>query len=146
MPVLVDTNVLLILAQPRHAHVDLARNAIDTLRSQGETMLVAAQNLIEFWAVATRPIQSNGLGVDTRQAERDIAGLKHLFQVLPENTRILEEWERIVSKYQVLGKNVHDARLVAAMTVNGVDKILTFNVQDFVRFGEIQVLDPRTVK
>jgi predicted nucleic acid-binding protein len=145
MPVLVDTNVLLILAQSRHPHADLARNSIDALRSRGETMLVAAQNLIEFWAVATRPKQSNGWGVDTRQAERDIAGLKQLFQVLPENPGILEEWERIVSKYQVLGKNAHDARLVAAMIVNGVDKILTFD-QDFVRFREIQVLDPRTVK
>ena len=39
-------------------------------------------------------------------------------------------------------KSTHDARLVAAVKVNGVGKILTFNVQDFVPFKGLEVLDP----
>lgn len=45
-------------------------------------------------------------------------------------------------RYRVLGKNVHDARLVAAMAVYGVRDILTFNGPDFARYAEISVLDP----
>ena len=32
------------------------------------------------------------------------------------------------------------------MIVNRIDKILTFNTADFMRFQEIQVLDPRSLK
>jgi len=53
---------------------------------------------------------------------------------------MLTEWERTVTTYRVLGKNAHDARLVAAMV-----KILTFNTADFVRFRETQALDPHLV-
>jgi hypothetical protein len=51
-----------------------------------------------------------------------------------------------MTTYRVSGKNAHDARLVAVMNVNRVNKILTFNVQDFLRFDRIQVLDPRSVR
>jgi predicted nucleic acid-binding protein len=50
-----------------------------------------------------------------------------------------------VADYRVSGKNAHDARLVAAMVVHGIDSILTFNAQDFVRYREIRVLDVTTI-
>ncbi len=49
------------------------------------------------------------------------------------------------SQYQVSGKNAHDARLVAAMMVHGISRILTFNVGDFMRYAGIAVLDPQQV-
>lgn len=50
-----------------------------------------------------------------------------------------------MTHYSVSGKNAHDARLVAAMRVHGIDSILTFNAQDFVRYTEIRVLDAAKV-
>ena len=47
--------------------------------------------------------------------------------------------------HAVSGKNVHDARMVAAMVVHGVESILTFNTQDFLRYGEIRVLDAMAI-
>lgn len=70
--------------------------------------------------------------------------LKRLFSHLPE-TPLHDQWERLVANYRVSGKNCHDARLVAAMQVHGLDKILTFNVQDFIRYAGITALDPRLV-
>ncbi len=67
--------------------------------------------------------------------------VKSLFSLLPE-LPLLDEWERVVTKYRVLGKNTHDARLVAAMKVHGIENLLTFNVQDFKRYPDISVLDP----
>jgi hypothetical protein len=40
-----------------------ARKAIFMLRKEGALLGIIPQNLIEFWAVATRPISSNGLGL-----------------------------------------------------------------------------------
>ena len=94
--------------------------------------------------MATRPSTENGLGLTVEEASLEIARLKILFPLLPE-LPLLHEWERIVVLHKVSGKNSHDARLVAAMTVNGIANILTFNVQDFARYKDIFVLDPRTV-
>ena len=46
---------------------------------------------------------------------------------------------------RVIGKNAHDARLVAAMRVHGVTHLLTFNDQDFARYTGITVLTPAAV-
>ena len=73
-----------------------------------------------------------------------MSALKRLFDLLPE-LPLQDEWERLVAHYHVSGKNAHDARLVAAMVVHGVDGILTFNAQDFVRYTEIRVLDAAKV-
>jgi len=144
MAVLVDTNVLLRLLQPHHPHGPIAERALTMLRSKGEVLNVASQNLVEFWAVATRPIVENGLGLSSEQAMGEMNALKRLFGLLPE-LPLQDAWELLVTKHAVLGKNTHDARLVAAMLVHQVDSILTFNVQDFNRYSGITVLDPRAL-
>jgi predicted nucleic acid-binding protein len=74
-----------------------------------------------------------------------LARLKALFPLFPETPAVYPEWERLVTTHQVAGKNAHDARLVAAMTVHGITHILTFNTGDFARYPGIIVLDPNTV-
>lgn len=56
-----------------------------------------------------------------------------------------EEWRRLLIDRGVSGVQVHDTRLVAAMRVHGVDRILTFNTKDFARFTEIKAVHPGEV-
>jgi predicted nucleic acid-binding protein len=142
MPYLVDTNLLLRAAQPQHPMNPAATQALEALRRRGEQPCVIPQNLIEFWAVATRPIERNGLGMTAGQAEAEITQLEALFRVLPDAAEIYPEWRRLVTTHAVLGLNVHDARLVAAMKVHHLTHLLTFNVADFRRYGEITVVSP----
>jgi len=144
MAVLLDTNILLRLLQPHHPHCIPAERALNTLRKKNEVLDITAQNLVEFWAAITRPIDENGLGFTTEQATAEVNTLKKLFVLLPE-IPLLEEWGRLVATYHVAGKNTHDARLVAAMIVHGVKEILTFNVKDFTRYTEIVAMDPKTL-
>jgi predicted nucleic acid-binding protein len=144
MPVLVDTNILIRLAQPHHPSAPAAARALRALRTANESLHITQQNLVEFWAVTTRPVTANGLGYTTEQAATEVGTLKRLFDLLPE-LPLHDEWERLVTHYSVSGKNVHDARLVAAMLVHGVGSVLTFNAQDFARYMEIRVLDAATV-
>jgi hypothetical protein len=69
--------------------------------------------------------------------------LKQLFTLLPDTATLFPEWERLVTQYQVVGKNAHDARLVAAMNVHGINRLLTFNAQDFQRYQGITILSPQ---
>ena len=50
---------------------------------------------------------------------------------LPDTDDVYAEWRRLVVTHGVSGKKTHDARLVAAMTTEGIVHILTFNSADF---------------
>ncbi len=123
----------------------LAVDAVAALHAQGEQLCLVSQNFYEFWVVATRPVGHNGLGLTPAQAQMEIARLKSLFTVLDDTPAIFAEWERLVVLHQVSGKNAHDARLVAAMAVHGLGKLLTFNTSDFQRYRGIIVISPQDV-
>jgi len=137
---LVDTNVLVRLsvpADPRHLS---ARRAVEALAD--EDLYVAGQNFVEFWNVATRPVENNGLGQTTKVADQVLKELEQAFSRLPEPTEIYERWRDLVVRFGVSGVKVHDARLVAFMLGHGIVRILTFNVDDFRRY---EVLGIRAV-
>jgi predicted nucleic acid-binding protein len=145
MTYLVDTNVLLrIIHVSDSMHVDAARAAANLI-DHGHNVFVIAQNLIEFWAVATRPQSSNGLGLPVADTIAHILTFKQAFVVLPDTADIFLEWERLVDQHKVIGKQVHDARLVAAMKVHHVTHLLTFNPDDFKRYNEITVVNPQNI-
>ena len=141
----VDTNVLLRSIDDGHVAQPIAQDGLFALRDRGEILSVFPQNLIELWAVATRPVANNGLGWGVDRAEQELAALKNLFVVLGDADAVLAEWERLVVQHLVIGKQAHDAHLVASMLVHGVTHLLTFNDSDFKRFPEITVLNPRNL-
>jgi len=145
MHCLLDTNVLLRGLDRNHPHCRLVRRVIIALRRQGALLSIVPQVLIEFWAVATRPVDVNGLGMSTAWAAAQLGNLKRFFNVVPDTAEIFQEWERLVIQHQVAGKKTHDARLIAAMKVHGISHILTFNRADFLRFSEITVIEPQNV-
>ena len=63
---------------------------------------------------------------------------------MPDSPAMYDEWKRLVVRHGVMGAKVHDARLVAAMNVHGVRRLLTFDAGDFTRYG-IDVLQPAAV-
>lgn len=139
---LLDTNVLLRGLDRRHPHRRTVRRALIMIRRQGMQPCLAAQNLVEFWAVATRPVDANGLGMSCAWAGSQVAQMKRFFVILAENADVQPEWERLVAQHSVSGKKVHDARLVATMNVHRVSRILTFNIGDFSRYPGVTVIDP----
>jgi predicted nucleic acid-binding protein len=141
----VDTNVLLRSIDVGHAAQSVAQDAMIQLRRRGQSLSVFPQNLIEFWAVATRPVTYNGLGLSVAKAEVEVISIKKLFPLLPDTPEIFSEWERIVLQYGVSGKQTHDARLVAAMTVHNLTDLLTFNTEDFKRFAVITAYHPQKI-
>jgi predicted nucleic acid-binding protein len=146
MSFLIDTNILLRSADPDHSMYPDAINATTSLRSQGHSLCIIPQNLIEFWNVYTRPADRNGLGHSPGEAAAEVNRLKGLFLLLPDRLAIYSEWERLVLSHGVKGVNVHDARLVAAMLVHGLTHILTFNVKDFARYGEVTAVHPMEMR
>ena len=65
--------------------------------------------------------------------------------LLPDNEDVYYEWRRLVLRHSVLGVKVYDARLVAAMVVHKVARLLTLNDKDFRRYGSIVAVHPRMI-
>jgi predicted nucleic acid-binding protein len=149
MEFLVDTSVLVRLASTADPQHDLAEHAVSVLSAAGEILCLAPQCLIEFRGVATRPIAQNGLGFSAHAADQAAAIFVRDFILLEEDRTVFAIWQRIVQAVGVIGKQVHDARLVAVCHLCGVPHILTFNIRDFARFATLPpgltVVDPATV-
>lgn len=107
--------------------------------------LPGAQVLYEYWVVATRPVEQNGLGMTVAEAAADLVAVLQRFHLYRDERAIFDGWQKLVLQYQVFGKNAHDARLVVAMERHDISHILTFNTSDFSRYPQIQILDPREV-
>jgi predicted nucleic acid-binding protein len=140
-----DTNILTRLAQPTDPAHGTARAAVVKLQAAGRGPCIVPQNLYEFWAVATRPVANNGLGLTVPECQAEVARLKALFPLLPDAPALCAVWESLVVAHNCKGKVAHDARIVAAMMTHGLSDLLTFNTADFARFSGITAIDPAIV-
>lgn len=144
MSVLVDTNVLLRRTQPAHESHAVAVESVARLLATGEPVHFTLQNIAEFWNVVTRPVANNGLGFSVVLALAEVEKIERALTLLPDVLAMYGEWKRLVVQHGAQGVKVHDARLVAAMNVHNVRRILTFDADDFIRYG-VEVLQPSSV-
>jgi predicted nucleic acid-binding protein len=149
MAYLIDTTILGRLANVSDAQHAVATRAVLELHRRGEVLQVTPQVMVEFRNVATRPVAVNGLGLSTVDAEALAATFEARFPLLAETPDIYPAWKALVGALGVIGKQVHDARLVAVCHVHAVTHVLTFNVSHFVRlarFGPgVVVVEPASV-
>ena len=149
MAFLLDTSILIRLANFADAMYPVAARAIAELHRRGEVLQITTQNLVEFRNVATRSAAINGLGLTAAVAESRAAGFEATFPLLLETPDIFPAWKNLAMSLGVIGKRVHDARLVAVCHVHGVSHLLTFNVAHFAPLAAIApgvvITDPATV-
>ena len=84
MRVLVDTNILLRSAQPNYPLCSQATHAVTKLLRQGDSVFFCPQNIAEFWNVATRPADRNGLGFSLEEVLREVASIEESLTLLPD--------------------------------------------------------------
>lgn len=143
MSLLIDTNVLLRIADSQSFGHPVASAALNNLRSNDIDTFICAQVIVEFWAVATRPESANGLGWPVTKTTEAIREIRSQFPLLAETADGLDRWLDLVSGCQVSGKHVHDARLAALAMANGVTRFLTFNISDFPSNWGVEAIHPK---
>ena len=146
---LVDTSVLARLANTADPFHAVATRAVLELHRCREVLHITPQNLVEFRNMATRPTAVNGLGLSAVDAEAKAAVFEATFPLLVETPDIYPAWKGLVGALGIIGKQVHDARLVAVCHVHAETHQLTFNVSHFVRMAGygpgVIVVDPASV-
>lgn len=142
---LVDSNVLLRWVKPDDRDYPLVVAALDTMLLHGWALCYTSQNLAEFWNTCTRPVDRNGFALSPQEADRRARLFEEKLRLLSDSFAVHQEWRKLLVASGVSGVQVHDARLVAAMRVHGVKRILTFDEKDFVRYPDVEAVHPRSV-
>jgi predicted nucleic acid-binding protein len=144
-PYLVDSNILLRWIKPDHSDYPAIVSAIEDILQRQGVLCYTSQNLAEFWNTSTRPVDRNGYGLSPGETDRRAKFFEDRLRLLPDSLAVHEEWRKLLVTHSVSGVQVHDARLVAAMRVHGLKRILTFNDKDFARYRGIQTVHPRAI-
>lgn len=140
--VLLDTNILIrLLSQETPEHF-AAQRAVATLQGKQAVLHTTLQNVSEFWNSTTRPRVNNGLGLPPEAALERLRRIESQVVVLADTLSVYRIWRQLIEQHTIIGKQVHDAKLVASMRTHDVPHILTFNGRDFRRYSDIVVLDP----
>ena len=64
-----------------------------------------------------------------------------LFRVADETPSVTGQLLKLLQEFPTGGKQVHDANIVATMMVNGIDTLVTQNIDDYKRFvGRIKLI------
>jgi len=142
-PGVLDANVLAYAVDvdaPQHA---ASSALLEAASDPSVTLYVTSQILCELYSVITNPrrvavVSSPTEALSIISAMLALPGL----QVLPTPARAVAGWMRLVQRHPVAGANVFDLQIVATMQANGIDRIYTFNSDDFKVFSELVVLTP----
>ncbi len=59
------------------------------------------------------------------------------FQVADDTAAVTSQLVKPTGDFKIGGKQVHDANIVATMQAYGIRALLTHNIKDFKRFGEV---------
>ena len=110
---LLDTNILVRLSNEDDPQHLVSRRAIQKLKRDGARLCLMSQVMIEFWVVATRPTQQNGLGWTPQHARQSIDELQEIFELLSDPADLFPNWLDLVTRVPVHGKRAYDARIAA---------------------------------
>jgi len=147
MAYLIDSNVFLRLVPADDPDRHPVLTALARLKADNEDLFYTSQVLAEFWTVCTRPASARGgYGLSPEKTERKARIIERFCRLAPDSLATHLQWRRLITAHSVMGVEVHDARLVAAMIVHGIPNLLTFNLDDFKRFDRISIVSPAAVR
>lgn len=131
--IMLDTNVLLAATDEGRAEHRAALMIVNEWAGE-VTLCTSGQILREYLAVATRPVERNGLGLKPADATGNVRAIRERTAFLAEDARVADRLLTLLADVECGGKQVHDANVVATMLAHGVGTVVTMNVEDFVRF------------
>lgn len=151
----VDTNVLMYLADENAVHHEESKQCLRILSKPKPYIML--QNLAEFWhgfvSGKEIPLRENDIpAIEAKAILSDFKGevFDAMFEVL-QWVRFLNidrepvlDWMRLMKNQEIRARDVHDARLVAAMIDNDIHYMISYD-KDFRRYKNIVWLKPGEV-
>lgn len=133
---ILDTNVLVSSTASQRKLHGQAQRVVQWPRL-GRQTCVSGQILREYLVVATRPPESNGLGLAPVHAAANVSAFRSVMRCLDENDEAQDRLVELVRTRECRGVVIHDANIVATALAHGVPAIVTENWADFRRFDHL---------
>ena len=133
-PVFVDTNILIyarVVQSPWHG---IAVAKLQDLAAAGHPLWISRQILREYQAAMSRP-GTLTVPVPMTTLVSDARSLETRFLVAEDGPGVTSQLLTLLGSIPCAGKQVYDANIVATMLVHGIQRLLTHNVADFLRFA-----------
>ncbi len=140
-PGIIDANVLVYAMDADALQHGASRALLETARDKSATLYVTPQIICEFYSIVTnaRRVRKPRSPADVLTA---ISGLLAFLHVLPIPVQTMEGLLGLLRRHPVIGGDIFDLQIVASMKANGIQRIYTFNSDDFKVFPELEVLTP----
>jgi toxin-antitoxin system PIN domain toxin len=140
-PGIVDANVLVYAMDASASQHAASRALLEAARDKSTTLYVTLQILCEFYSIVTNPrrVPKPRTSADALAA---VSSLLACLYVMPAPAHTVDGWLDLLRRRPVIGGDVFDLQLVATMLANGVQRIYTFNTDDFEVFTELTVSTP----
>lgn len=137
--VLIDTNIWIYYLDSDSLLYKKSRNKIAELLDKDAELYTTNQIIREILVVLTHPnlIEKP---LSPSEAVNKVREINEYFQVLFDTEQSKEELMKFIERYEIGGKKIHDANIVAVMKTNKIKIICTNNDKDFKRFKEIDVI------
>ena len=139
----VDTNVLLTASDADRFQHRACLSLLESGMAGEVSLFVSGQVFREYLVVATRPHKGNGLGMPITQALDNLAAIRQCIRILDENSSVVQRLARLIGKYEVRGKRIHDCNIAATMLEHGLKSLITLNPGDFEGIQELDLTEPR---
>ncbi len=123
----------------RRGRHEEAQTLITGAATSGFHLAVSGQVLREYLSVATRPTNSNGLGLEASYAVRNVERFSEFTIFLDEAESVAQQLREL----RVSGKRIHDANIAATMLARHIRFLITEDGADFTQFGGIETLSIR---
>jgi predicted nucleic acid-binding protein len=142
-PGVLDANILAYAVDadaPQHA---ASRALLDAASDSFATLYVTSQILCEFYSIVTnrRRVRAAISSTEALNIISSMLALPGLY-VLPTPVRAVSGWMQLLQRHPVVGGDIFDLQIVATMQANAIQRIYTFNTDDFEVFPELAVVTP----
>lgn len=137
----IDASALVRIANDPDPMRHAVLATLDRLADEDVRFFLLPQALSEFYVVATRPFEVNGLGLTVSEADAQIEDFLQWSTLLPDPANSFRLWRRLVTESNTVGKRAHDAKLAASLSALGIRRLVTLNARDFARFNGVAGID-----
>lgn len=96
MSLLLDNNILLRIANGDDLQHLRTVEAVNGYSDTGKRLVLCTQDLIEFWAVATRPFEANGYAFSCDNAYQEVERFRRTAELLADPSDLFEHWSNLV--------------------------------------------------
>jgi len=138
-----DTNILLSATDAKRSFHDECLRLVEDSSQQGAHIAISGQTLREYHVVATRPVESNGFGMNPRLALDNARAFMDRCVFCEEGESTYRQLRELLNQSNLKGKKTHDANIIATMHSNRIERLVTLNPRDFSMFKSVRIFSPK---